>query len=70
MVPPPNAPRPREPFIVCPSCKREMRLFGIEAEKPGRDLYTFQCSACGALDVRGLTGRSLAKPPHDSRVER
>ena len=70
MIQSPNAPKPRDPFIVCPSCKGEMHLFGIEAEKPGRDLYTFGCPACGTLDVRGLTTRNLARPPRDSRVNR
>jgi hypothetical protein len=30
-----------------------MCLFGIEAESDKRDLYTFECTACGGLEVRG-----------------
>jgi hypothetical protein len=43
-----------QPLIVCPKCSLEMRLFGIEAESDVRDLFTFECSSCGALEVRGL----------------
>jgi hypothetical protein len=31
-----------------------MRLFGIEAESPVRDLYTFECPKCLGLEVRGV----------------
>ena len=31
-----------------------MRLFGTEAESDVRDLYTFECESCGALEVRGV----------------
>jgi hypothetical protein len=30
-----------------------MCLFGIEAESDKRDLYTFECGACGCIEVRG-----------------
>ena len=43
-----------QPLIVCPICKLEMRLFGIEAENEVRDLFTFECSSCDALEVRGV----------------
>lgn len=43
-----------QPLIVCPKCKLEMRLFGIEAENEVRDLFTFECSTCDALEVRGV----------------
>jgi hypothetical protein len=43
-----------EPLILCPECKIEMRLFGIEAESDVRDLYTFECNACGRLEARGV----------------
>jgi predicted nucleic acid-binding Zn ribbon protein len=46
-----------EPLIVCPQCKVEMRLFGIEAETPIRDLFTFECDKCGSLEVRGVLAR-------------
>jgi hypothetical protein len=41
-------------LLLCPHCNVEMHLFGIEAEDDARDLYTFECSACGALEVRGV----------------
>jgi hypothetical protein len=43
-----------EPLIVCPHCKLEMRLLGIESYKSGRDLFTFECTKCGHLEVRTL----------------
>jgi hypothetical protein len=42
-----------EPLIVCPDCKTEMRLFGIEAESPVRDAFTFECVSCGRIEGRG-----------------
>jgi hypothetical protein len=44
-------------LIRCPKCKREMLLFGIEPESATRDLYTFECDKCGALEVRGVRVR-------------
>ncbi len=41
---------------VCPLCNIEMRLFGIESETDKHDLYTFECVACGGLEVRGVKG--------------
>jgi len=41
-------------LLLCPKCNVEMRLFGIEAESGVRDLYTFECSACRGLEVRGV----------------
>ena len=41
-------------LLLCPKCKLEMRLFGIEAESEVRDLYTFECSECRGLEVRGV----------------
>jgi Zn-finger nucleic acid-binding protein len=41
-------------MLLCPKCKIEMHLLGIESESDKRDLYTFECSACGGLEVRGL----------------
>jgi hypothetical protein len=43
-----------ESLIVCPKCKLEMRLLGIESESPKRDLYTFECERCQRLEVRGI----------------
>jgi len=31
---------------TCPKCSTEMRLFGIESDRPGFELRTFQCSNC------------------------
>jgi hypothetical protein len=42
-------------LISCPACAIEMRLLGIEAENPTRDLYTFECARCRRLEVRGLS---------------
>ena len=41
-------------LLLCPKCRVEMRLFGVEAESPERDLYTFECPKCGSLEVRGV----------------
>ena len=45
---------PIKALLLCPNCNAEMRLFGIEAESAARDLYTFECSACDVLEVRGV----------------
>jgi hypothetical protein len=42
------------PLLLCPKCNVEMRLFGTEAESDERDLYTFECSTCGGLEVRSV----------------
>jgi hypothetical protein len=41
-----------EPLMRCPHCMTEMRLFGIEAESEGHDIYSFVCLRCGSLEVR------------------
>ena len=41
-------------LLPCPKCKREMLLLGIEPESAIRDLYTFECDKCGALEIRGV----------------
>jgi len=41
-----------EPLLLCPRCGLEMRLLGIEAEEPGRDLYNFECDNCEHIEVR------------------
>jgi hypothetical protein len=50
------APRktPVESLLTCRKCKLELRLFGIEAESAERDLYSFECTKCGSLEVRGV----------------
>jgi hypothetical protein len=45
---------PIKALLLCPNCNVEMRLFGIEAESAARDLYTFECKACGGLEARGV----------------
>ena len=45
---------PIKALLLCPYCKVEMWLFGIEAESDIHDLYTFECSACDLLEVRGV----------------
>ena len=45
---------PVKALVLCPHCKLEMCLFGIESESGTRDLYTFECSTCGGLEVRGV----------------
>jgi hypothetical protein len=45
---------PIEALLLCPLCNIEMRLFGIELESDTRDLYTFECVACGGLEARGV----------------
>ena len=51
---PPDSPHIVRPLVACPKCNLEMRLFGIEAESDMRDLYTFECGNCRALEVRGV----------------
>ena len=41
-------------LILCPVCRVEMRLFGIEAESPVRDLFSFECPSCGKIEARGV----------------
>jgi len=51
---------PIEPLLLCPVCNIEMCLFGIEFESDRRDLYTFECVACGGLEVRGVQVKGVA----------
>ncbi len=44
---------------VCQLCNIEMRLFGIEPETDNNDLYTFECVACGGVEVRGVKASQL-----------
>jgi uncharacterized protein YbaR (Trm112 family) len=43
-----------ESLLLCPICRREMRLLGIESESATRELYTFECKKCHRLEVRGV----------------
>jgi hypothetical protein len=49
-------------LLLCPNCNVEMRLFGIEAESAARDLYTFECSVCDVLEVRGVRVNGMRAP--------
>ena len=51
---------PIEPLLLCPVCNIEMCLFGIESESDKRDLFTFECVACGGLEVRGVQVKAAA----------
>jgi hypothetical protein len=51
---------PIEPLLRCPVCSIEMFLFGIESESDKRRLYTFECIACGDLEVRGVQVKGAA----------
>ncbi len=42
---------------TCSTCGTLTRLFGIETEKPGFELHSFECPACHRVEVR--TGTSL-----------
>jgi Zn-finger nucleic acid-binding protein len=45
---------PAPPLIVCPNCELELVLIGVELERPGRDVYTFECPKCHCLEVSGV----------------
>jgi hypothetical protein len=45
------------PLVACPHCNVEMGLLGVESDTETRDLYTFECHACGGLEVRGVRVR-------------
>jgi hypothetical protein len=45
---------PIRSLLLCPNCNIEMCLYGIEPESDARDLYTFVCSACDVVEVRGV----------------
>ena len=36
----------------CPKCGTKMRLFGIEAERPGYELQSFACPKCNHIETR------------------
>jgi hypothetical protein len=41
--------------LHCPKCNLEMRLLGIEADNvTSGDLFTFECTNCGHLEVMGV----------------
>jgi transposase-like protein len=46
-----NAPQMKP--LHCPKCSQEMRLLGIEAGGDSSELFTFECTDCGHLEVMG-----------------
>ena len=36
----------------CPKCGTNMRLFGIEPERPGFELHSFECPKCKCVEVK------------------
>ncbi len=46
---------PVKSLLTCPKCKVELRLCGIESESTARNLYTYVCTKCGGLEVRGVS---------------
>jgi len=57
---------PIRALLLCPTCDLEMGLLGVESESQTRDLYTFECSACGGLEVRGVRVRLFCTLAYDS----
>ena len=43
-----------KPLMVCPHCRLEMRVLGIETDGDAREVYTFECVTCGYLEARGV----------------
>jgi predicted RNA-binding Zn-ribbon protein involved in translation (DUF1610 family) len=42
--------------IKCPKCGTGMLLFGIEPERPGYELHSFECPKC--LNIETRTGKT------------
>jgi Zn finger protein HypA/HybF involved in hydrogenase expression len=38
--------------IECSKCGTRMMLFGIEAERPGYELHSFECPKCQNIETR------------------
>ncbi|MGA9891023.1 MAG: hypothetical protein WBQ55_01355 [Xanthobacteraceae bacterium] len=38
----------------CPKCGHDMRLLGIEPDGETSELFTFECTDCGHLEVMGV----------------
>ena len=49
---------PAKLSLACSKCLREMRVYKLESRKGQRDLYTLQCTHCGALTVRHIHKKS------------
>ena len=55
---------PIKALLLCPNCNVEMRLYGIEVESDMHDLYTFECSVCDVVEVRGVRVNGMRAPTH------
>jgi hypothetical protein len=40
--------------VRCPKCNQDMRLLGIEARDNSSELFTFEYTDCGHLEVMGI----------------
>ena len=40
---------------ACSKCGTGMRLFGVEPDAPGRELLSFECTACQHIEARART---------------
>jgi hypothetical protein len=38
--------------LACPECGAGMWLFGIEADRPGRELLSFDCPQCQCIETK------------------
>jgi hypothetical protein len=54
----PEPATPAKLSLACSKCRREMRLYKLDSKKGQRDLYTLQCTHCGALTVRHIQKKS------------
>jgi hypothetical protein len=45
---------PPTPLPRCPNCDHDMELLGIEANGDAKELFTFECTDCGRLEVMGV----------------
>ena len=36
----------------CPKCGTGMRLFGIEPDKPGFEVHSFECPSCQNIETK------------------
>ncbi len=50
-------------LAICQKRDLEMRLLGIEPETEVRDLFTFECVKCGAVEVPGVLVAPAYAPP-------
>jgi hypothetical protein len=55
----------------CSECGTATRLFGIEAERPGRELQTFVCLRCNQIETAFATARrplAVGADPRSKKV--